>query len=108
MRRQDKYKNMEKANLVLEQSYLKSKDLINENINIGHIIKSFGGDQKGDMNKETQAIVNDKLVTIEGDKIEIMDYPPKFGLEAKMPTEINMKGFGNPQELYNELENYLS
>ena len=30
MRRQDKYKNIEKANLVLEQSYLKSKDLINE------------------------------------------------------------------------------
>jgi len=30
MRRQDKYKNIEKANLILEQSYLKSKGLINE------------------------------------------------------------------------------
>jgi hypothetical protein len=108
MRRQDKDKNIEKANLILEQSYLKSKGLINENINIGHIIKSFGGEQKGDMNKETQAIVKDKLVTIEGDVIEITDYPPKFDLEGKMPTVIKMNQYPNPQELYEALKDYLS
>lgn len=32
MRRQDKRKNMEQANLMLENSYLKSKGLINENV----------------------------------------------------------------------------
>lgn len=33
MRKQDKRKNMEQANLMLEQSYLKNKGLLNENLN---------------------------------------------------------------------------
>ena len=42
MRKQDKYKNIEQVNLMLENSYLKSKGLLNEALN--KELKEFGPD----------------------------------------------------------------
>lgn len=48
MRRQDKRKNIEQANLMLEQSYLKSKGLLKENSEKELAkLKSILGDEYG-------------------------------------------------------------
>lgn len=41
MRRQDKRKNIEQANLMLEQSYLKNKGLLNENLNTKSVMNTL-------------------------------------------------------------------
>ena len=53
MRRQDKYRNMEQANLMLENSYLKRKGLLKEDSN------SFGLPE--DIKNETREYLLDKL-----------------------------------------------
>ena len=75
MRRQDKRKNIEQANLMLEQSYLKSKGLLKEDENMeqdkmyeliekaSNLLEKYGKDADGDIHE-----VHDKLTLLLDDK----------------------------------------
>ena len=85
MRRQDKYKNIEQANLMLENHYLKSKGLLKENSNSYTIIpeniknetrKYLLGKLKNLQLKEDQP----SYLTSYGDKKNIMYYYGNDGI----------------------------
>ena len=75
MRRQDKRKNLEKVNLMLEQSYLKSKGLLKEDENTeqdkmyeliekaSNLLEKYGKDADGDIHE-----VHDKLTLLLDDE----------------------------------------
>ena len=68
MRRQDKYRNIEKANLILEQSYTKNKGLLTEATTINDTTKAFGGDQEGEDKKDS----NKKVVNITEKQMDML------------------------------------
>ena len=109
MRKRDKLKNYEQANLMLEQSYLKSKGLINEStyarLNNGIDIEEFYKySQKPDPKMESEfkgkfLHLDDLIRTREG--MELLKNPNFIGAIKKLDIKIDPKKteIDHPQSL---------
>jgi broad specificity polyphosphatase/5'/3'-nucleotidase SurE len=82
MRKQDKYKNMEQANLMLEQSYLSSKNLVKEDLETDDVIGKkviWKGKEYNIVDKQDESdfvIIDDKYNSVIGlhwDDVELVD-----------------------------------
>jgi len=85
MNNRNKSKNIEKANLILEQSYLKSKGLLKENQTLDYLKNIVGGDVKNDQLQ----LDGGKLIQIEGDNIIFTNLSDDGEDFTKGPKEFN-------------------